>query len=63
MSVHSDYMKEKEAYQEPLFTIKNGKGYFVVDGKEVSVKKWQSQNPKPIYIKPVPDNPDKGHVA
>lgn len=59
----SDYLKDKEAYQEPLYRLINGKGFFIVNDKRVEVETWQSQNPKPIYIPPVPDNPDKQHIS
>ena len=56
------YIKNKETYKNIPFRIKNGIGYYLINGIEIPQKEWEASNPAPEYTKFNPDNPDKTHI-
>lgn len=55
----AEYVRNKNVRTYTPFIIKNGKGFYLVDGKEIPQKEFEAQFPLPLVLKKVEGNPDK----
>lgn len=57
---------ETDNYILPLFRIRNGEGFYIVDDEEIPKQKWEVENPKPETIIRKKNykgiNPDGTHI-
>jgi len=59
MQTITAYLNHCEDHKQVLFRIKtDGKGYFVVDGREIPKDEWEAANPAPYYKFSKGDNID-----
>lgn len=58
---------DTDNYILPLFRIRNGEGYYIVDDNEIPKSIWEAENPQPekIVVRKKNykgDNPDGTHI-
>ena len=64
MTTIVDYLKRMDSYKNAPYRIRDGVGYYLVDGNEVSEQEWKDNNPIPMYFPRTAkgdENPDKKH--
>lgn len=67
MQTITSYLERCEQHKQVLFRIKNGSGYYVIDGVEVPQAEYELLNPTPEYNRrnnsSKGENPDKTRVV
>ncbi len=46
----ANYLERMERYKNHPFRIRDGIGYYLVDGSEVLAKDWEAHNTIPMYF-------------
>lgn len=55
----SEYIRRKNNLTQTTYIRKQGKGFYLINGKEIPAKEWEEANKLPLSLRLGKPNPDK----